>query len=148
MLLVTHFRYAFLYYLHFHIITLINTAQALLIIQHITISQPMYVSNLLPVSIHSHIQWSIFAQGEASFCLIHLHGGTASIQQDSINAAWLNVHVWQQVFKLTEPAKHWFHMTTEKELGNEIVYLETKTTEDMMAIKRLENMFRLHIKHM
>ena len=71
----------------------------------------LYVANLLPLCIHSHIQGPVLAEGEASLRLIHLHGGAASIQQDSINAAWLNVHVRQQGFKLTESAKQWFHTT-------------------------------------
>ena len=76
----------------------------------------MHVANLLPVSIHSHIQGPILAEGEASLRLIQLHGGTASVQQDSINAAWLNVHVRQQGFELTEPAEQWFHTTTGKRI--------------------------------
>lgn len=88
----------------------------------------LYVANLLPFSIHSHIQGPILAEWEASLCLIHLHGGASSIQQDSINAAWLNVHVWQQGFKLAESAKQWFHTTTEermeeKDMNKEIPYL-------------------------
>lgn len=76
----------------------------------------LYVANLLPLSIHSHIQGPVFAEGEASLRLIHLHGGTASIQQNSINAAWLNVHVRQQGFKLAKSAKQWFHTTTEERI--------------------------------
>lgn len=53
----------------------------------------LYVANLLPLSIHSHIQGPILAEGESSFCQIHLHGGAASIKEDSVNAAWLYVHV-------------------------------------------------------
>lgn len=71
---------------------------------------------MLPLSIHSHIQWPILAEGESSFCLIHLHGGAASIQEDSINAAWPYVHVRQQDFKLAESAKQWFNTTTEERM--------------------------------
>lgn len=62
-------------------------------------------ADLLPLSIHSHIQGPIFAEGEASLCQIHLHGGAASIQQDSINAPWLYVHVRQHDFELAESSK-------------------------------------------
>lgn len=78
--------------------------------------EKLYVAYLLPLSIHSHIQGPVFADGEASLRLIHLHGGAAGIQQDSINAAWLNVHVRQQGFKLAESAKQWFHTTTEQRM--------------------------------
>lgn len=69
-------------------------------------------TNLLPLSIHSHIQRPILAEGEASFSLIHLHWGTASIQQNSINAAWPNIHIRQQGLQLAESAKDWFDTTT------------------------------------
>lgn len=71
-----------------------------------------YFTNLLPLSIHSHIQRPILAEGEASLSLIHLHGGTASVQQDSINASWLNVHIRQQGLQLAESANNWFDATT------------------------------------
>lgn len=77
----------------------------------ILIHQPDTTRNFVPVSIHSHVQGPVLAEGEASLRLVHLHGGAASIQQDSINAAWLNVHAGQQGFKLTESAKQWFHAT-------------------------------------
>lgn len=80
-----------------------------------------YVANLLPLSIHSHIQGPILAEREASHCLIHLHGGTAGVQQNSINAAWLNVHVRQQGLKLAESAKQWFHTTTGERIRKGIV---------------------------
>lgn len=85
-------------------------------LRSISLPDLLYVANLLPLSIHSHIQGPVFAEGEASPRLIHLHGGAAGIQQDSINAAWLNVHVRQQGFKLTESAKQRFHTTAEEKI--------------------------------
>lgn len=72
---------------------------------------PNTTGKALPVSIHSHVQGPVLAEGEASLRLIQLNGGAASVQQDGINAAWLNVHVRQQGFKLTEPAEQRLHMT-------------------------------------
>lgn len=72
---------------------------------------PNTTGKALPLSIHSHVQGPVLAEGEASLRLVQLHGGTASIQQDGINAAWLNVRVRQQGVELTEPAEQRLHAT-------------------------------------
>lgn len=84
------------------------------------------LQNLLPLSIHPHVQGPVLTEGEASLRLVHLHGGAAGVQQDSVDAAWLNVHVGQQGFKLAESAEQRFHTTTGeriRERNGRIIHL-------------------------
>lgn len=68
---------------------------------------------MLPVCIHPHVQGPVLTDGEASVRLVHLHGGAASIQQDGVEAARLDVPVRQQGLELTEPAKKRLHTAAE-----------------------------------
>lgn len=83
--------------------------------------QPLHVADVLPLCVHPHVQGPIFAEGEASLCLIHLHGGTASVQQDRINAAWLHLQATRRSFKLTKAAQQWFHAASGEEIKNFIL---------------------------
>lgn len=69
------------------------------------------LQSITPVSVHSHIERPVLAEGKSPFCLVHLHGGAASVQEDGVDAAWLHVQVWQQDFQLTETAEHRRHAT-------------------------------------
>lgn len=70
------------------------------------------LQSITPVSVHSHIKRPVLAEGKSPFCLVHLHGGAASVQEDSVDTAWLHLQVWQQDFQLTETAEQRRHTTT------------------------------------
>ncbi|KAG7235185.1 hypothetical protein INR49_003096 [Caranx melampygus] len=72
---------------------------------------------------------SVFADGEASLRLIHLHGGAASIQQDSINAAWLNVHINPTLSVI-------FPEATERQLESQI-FASDKDHESELSVQYL-----------
>lgn len=65
--------------------------------------------SITPISVHSHVKRPVLAEGKSPFCLVHLHGGAASVQEDSVDAAWLHVQAWQQDLQLAETAQHRRH---------------------------------------
>lgn len=69
------------------------------------------LQSITPVSVHSHVERAVLAEGKSPFCLVHLHGGAASVQEDSVDAAWLHLQVWQQDFQLAETAEQRRHAT-------------------------------------
>lgn len=72
------------------------------------------LQSITPVSVHSHIERPVLAEGKSPFCLIHLHGGAASVQEDGVDTAGLHVQVGQQDFQLTETAEHRRHATAAR----------------------------------